>query len=105
VSVLPKESFFSVGPKGLNDPVGPMTKEGGKGDSLTIEMVGLRSARTIPQAFVTCTKRTKTWKRIQKREGKSQPGTRVLDNGKRNDTRYDVQVMDSEERHPAEKTT
>lgn len=26
VSVLPKE-YFHVGPKGLNDPVGPVTKE------------------------------------------------------------------------------
>lgn len=56
--------------------------------------------RTKPQASVTCTKRTKTWRRILQREGKRQPGTRVLDNGKRKETWYDVQVMDSEERHP-----
>lgn len=77
-----------------------MTKERAKGDSLTIEMLGLRSARTKPQASVTCTKRTKTWRRILKRDRKRQPGTRVLDNGKRKETWYDVQVMDSEERHP-----
>lgn len=41
-----------------------------QGDSLTKEMVGLHSARTKPQASLTCTKRTKTWRRIQKREGR-----------------------------------
>lgn len=67
---------------------------------MTKEMLGLRSARTKPQASVTCTKRTKTWRRILKRDRKRQPGTRVLDKGKRKETWYDVQVMDSEERHP-----
>lgn len=38
VSVLPKE-YVSVGAKELNDPVGPVTKERAKGDSLTKEMV------------------------------------------------------------------
>lgn len=36
VSVLPKE-YVSVGPKEHNDPVGPVTKERAKGDSLTKE--------------------------------------------------------------------
>jgi len=37
-------------------------------------MVGLPSAPTKAQAYLTCTKRTKTWRRIEKREFRLKKG-------------------------------